>query len=141
MKNDAVKEIVLYVLASTGAVLVLLAAFVLSRENKTIHAGTVLQITGANTVITLGLFLTHKLEFRYAVLEFLLDLGFMTAVIVAAGTVFHWYPGMPVWVPLVIVLAVYLLFYVLDIVRVRRDIKEINTLLQKLKEKESDTAS
>jgi nitrate/nitrite transporter NarK len=139
MKNDNLKEIILYVLASTGAVLFFLAAFVMFRENNFIFAGTILQIIGANIVITLGLSLTHKIEFRYVVLEYLLDIGFMTAVIVLAGTIFKWYFSIPVWVPLVIVFAVYVLFYLLDIVRVRRDVKEINKLLQKLREKESNT--
>jgi uncharacterized membrane protein YoaK (UPF0700 family) len=77
-------------------------------------------------VITIGLFLTHKIELRYAILEFLLDIGFMMAVIVLSWTLFKWYSLIPVWVPLIIVLLVYILFYLLDVVRVHRDIKEIN---------------
>jgi hypothetical protein len=141
MKKDNLKVIILYVLASTGAVLFLLAVFVMFGENKPIYARTVFQITGVNIVITLGLFITNKIEFSYAILEFLLDIGFMTAVIVLARTIFKWYTIIPVWVSFIIVLAVYILFYLLDIIRVRRDIKEINKLLEKLKEKEAGTAS
>ena len=141
MKSDNVKRMILYVFASTGAVLFLLTVFIMFKHNKSINAGTVLEIIGANTVITTGLFLTHKIEFRYAVFEFLLDIGFMMAVIVLSGMLFGWYSQIPLWVPLVIVFIIYILFYLLDIVRVRRDIKEINTLLQKLKEKETKTAS
>jgi hypothetical protein len=141
MKNENLKVIILYVLASTGAVLFLLAAFVMFNGNKSISADTILQIIGANIVITFGLFLTNKIEFRYAILEFLLDIGFMLAVIVLAGTIFKWYFKIPLWLPPVIVVAVYILFYLLDIIRVRRDIKEINNLLQKLKDKDADTAS
>jgi nitrate/nitrite transporter NarK len=65
----------------------------------------------------------------------------MSAVIVISGILFKWYYHVPVWVPLIIVLMVYILFYLLDIIRVRRDIKEINKLLQKLKEKEDNTVS
>jgi hypothetical protein len=139
MKNENLKGIILYVLASTGAVLFLLTAFIMFNGGKSISAYTILQIIGANSVITIGLFLTHKVEFRYAVLEFLLDIGYMIAVIVLAGTIFKWYYSIPVWVTLVIILVVYLLFYLLDIVRVSRDIKEINKLLQKKKKKEANT--
>jgi Ca2+/Na+ antiporter len=141
MKNNNLKKIILYVFASTGAVLFLLAVFAISKGNKFIKAGTILEIIGANLVITIGLFLTHKIEFRFAIFEFLLDIGFMMTVIVLSGTLFHWYSTIPVWVPLVIVLAVYILFYLLDIVRVHRDIKEINKLLQELKEKENNPVS
>jgi len=141
MKSDNIKRIITYIFASTGAVLFLLTVFVMFKENKYINANTILEIIAANTVISTGLFFTHKIEFRYAIFEFLLDIGFMITVIVLSGIIFDWYSLIPVWVPLVIVLMVYILFYLLDIIRVRRDIKEINKMLQKLKEKETKTAS
>ena len=141
MKSDNIKRIITYIFASTGAVLFLLTVFVMFKENKYINANTILEIIAANTVISTGLFFTHKIEFRYAIFEFLLDIGFMVAVIVLSGIIFDWYSLIAVWVPLVIVLMVYILFYLLDIIRVRRDIKEINKMLQKLKEKETKTAS
>jgi hypothetical protein len=141
MKTDNIKRAILYIFTSTGAVLFLLAIFVMFKENKTISADTILEIIGANTVITIGLFFTYKIELRYPVLEFLLDIGFMIAVIVLSGTLFKWYSYIPVWVPVIMVVIVYILFYLLDIIRVRKDIKEINKLLQKLKEKETKTAS
>jgi len=141
MKSDNIKRIIIYVFASTGAVLFLLTVFVMFRENKYINASTILEIIGANIVISTGLSFTQKIEFRYAIFEFLLDIGFMITVIVLSGIIFGWYSTIQVWIPLVIVLMVYILFYLLDIIRVRRDIKEINKMLQKLKEKETKTAS
>jgi hypothetical protein len=141
MKTESLKKIILYTFASTGAVLFLLAVFAMFKEFKSINTDTILEIIGANIVISTGLFLTHRIECRYAIFEFLLDIGFMLAVIILSGILFDWYSRITVWVPLVIVLIVYILFYLLDIIRVRRDIKEINKLLQKLKEKEANTAS
>jgi len=141
MKIDNLKKFILYIFASTGAVLFLLTIFIMFKENKFISANTILQIIGVNTVIAVGLRLSQKIESRYAIFEFLLDIGFMSAIIIVSGMLFKWYYHVPVWVPLVIVLMVYILFYLLDIIRVRRDIKEINKLLQKLKEKEDKSAS
>jgi hypothetical protein len=139
MKNDNLRKIILYVLSSTGAVLFFLAVFVMFKKDNSIPSIAIFQITGANIVITLGLFMTNKIEFRYAILEFLLDIGFMMAVTISARRLFKWYTIIPVWVSFIIVLAVYILFYLLDIIRVNRDIKEINKLLQKLKEKEANS--
>ena len=141
MKTDSIKRIVLYVFTSTGAVVFLLAVFVMFQENKFITADTILEIIGANTVITIGLPLIHKIELRHPILEFLLDIGFMIAVIVLSRTLFNWYSYIPVWVLVIMVIVVYVLFYLLDIIRVRKDIKEINNLLQKLKEKKTKPAS
>ena len=141
MKNDNLKRIILYVFTSTGAVMFFLAVFLMFKENKSISADTILEIIGTNIVITIGLFLTYKIELRYPILEFLLDIGFMIAVIVLSGALFKWYSYIPIWVPVVIVIVVYILFYFLDIIRVRKDVKEINKLIQELKEKEEKTAS
>ena len=141
MKSDNLKKIVLYVFTSTGVVLFLLTAFIMFKGNKSINAVTVMEIIGANTVITIGLFLTHKIELRFAILEYLLDIIFMAAVIVVSGILFSWYSKISVWVPLIIVVMTYILFNLLDIVRVHKDIKDINKLLKKLGEKETNTAS
>jgi Ca2+/Na+ antiporter len=141
MKTDNIKRIILYVFTSTGAVLFLLAVFIMFKENKSISAGTILEIIGANTVITIGLFWTYKIELCHPILEFLLDIVFMIAVIVLSGILFKWYNYIPVWVPVIMVIVVYILFYLLDIIRIRKDVKEINKLLQKLKEKEAKTVS
>jgi len=141
MKSDDIKRIILYVFASTGAVLFLLAFFYLFKGNKSINAGTIFEIIGANIVITIGLFLTHKIEFRFAVFEYLLDIVFMITVILVSGLIFNWYPGIPVWVLILIVIVIYIIFNLLDIIRVRYDIKEMNKLLQKLKEKDINPAS
>jgi DNA integrity scanning protein DisA with diadenylate cyclase activity len=141
MKSDNLKRIILYVFASTGAVLFFLAFFYMFKENKIISAMTILQIICANLIITIGLFLTHKIEFRFAILEYMLDIVFMMAVIAASGILFNWYSRIPAWVPVIIVIVIYILFNLLDIVRVHKDIKEINKLLQELKEKEADTVS
>jgi len=141
MKSDNLKRMILYVFASAGAVLFLLAVFIMFKGDKSINAITVLEITGANIVITLGLFLTHKIQLRFAVLEYLLDIIFMTAVIVISGLLFNWYSQVSIWVPAVIVVMIYILFNLLDVVRVHKDIKEINELIQKIEEKETKTAS
>jgi len=141
MKNDNLKRIILYVFASTGAVLFLLAAFVMFKDNKSINVNTIMEIIGANIVITIGLFLTNKIELHFVILEYLLDIIFMTVVIVVTGILFKWYSLISVWVPPVIVVVTYIIFNLLDIVRVHKDINDINKLLKKLEEKEANTVS
>jgi len=135
MKNDDLKRVILYVFASAGAVLFLLAFFYMFMENKFISTVTIFEIIGANLVITIGLFLTNKIEFRFTIFEYLLDIVLMLVVIVLSGILFNWYSHVSVLVPVAIVILIYILFNLLDIVRVRKDIVEINKLLQKFKEK------
>ena len=141
MKSDNLKRIILYVFASTGAVLFLLAAFIMFKDNKSINVNTIMEIIGANIVITIGLFLTNKIELHFVIFEYLFDIIFMTAVIVVTGILFNWYSLISVWVPPVIVVVTYIIFNLLDIVRVHKDINDINKLLKKLEEKEANTVS
>jgi len=141
MKTENLKKMILYVFASAGAVLFLLAVFIMFKGNKSINVDTVLEIFGANIVITIGLSLTHKIQLRFAIFEYLLDIIFMTAVIVVSGIIFNWYSHVSIWVPAVIVVMIYILFNLLDVIRVRNDIKDINKLLEKLEKKEANTAS
>ena len=141
MKSDNLKRIILYVFASTGAVLFFLSAFIMYKNDKSINVNTIMEIIGANIVITIGLFLTHKIELRFVIFEYLLDIIFMTVVIVVTGILFKWYSLISVWVPPVIVVVTYIIFNLLDIVRVNKDIEDINKLLKKLEDKEANTAS
>ena len=141
MKNESLKKIILYVFASTGAVLFLLAIYRILINNNPIYGVNILQIIGANIVITIGLNLTEKIESRYAILEILIDIGFMIAVIVSFGVLFEWYNKVPIWFTVIMVIVIYISFYLLDVIRVRKDIEEINELLKKNKEKKTDTAS
>ena len=141
MKYDVIKKIIKYILASTGAVLFLLAIYKIFNNNNPIYSVNILQIVGANIVITIGLALTEKIESRYAILEVLLDITFMTVVIVVFGVLFKWYNYVPIWFTVIMVIVIYISFYLLDIIRVRKDIEEINELLKKNKEKKNDTAS
>jgi hypothetical protein len=102
MIKSKIKRIILYIFASTGAVLLLLAIFAMFDENTIIYAETIFQIFGANILITIGLSLTQKIESPHAILDFLLDIGFMITVIIIFGILFKWFSFIPVWIPIVI---------------------------------------
>jgi hypothetical protein len=126
-----IKKAILYVFASTGVVVFLLVIYNLLNGSETVDGVTILQIIGANIVITIGVLLLQKIECRYAIFEVLLDLGYMNAIIVLFGVFFDWFSYIPIWVTISIVVVIYILFYLLDILRIKKDIDEINKLLKR----------
>ena len=98
---------------------------------------TFIQVFAVNIIIHCGLFFTRKFESRYAVLEYLLDLSFIIIVLFIFGLIFKWYPDSP-WILAIIAVAVYVLGLFTDIVRVSKDISDINALLKKRKEKTAE---
>jgi hypothetical protein len=129
------KNLAINIIFCTGAALVILAVFFVIFDTDQILVSTVFQIFGANILINIGVFLLHKIEFRYVILEYLLDTGYITLVLVIFGFIFDWYSVTPVWVLVVMAIVIYLFVIIASIVNVRKKTKEINELLQKRKEK------
>jgi hypothetical protein len=138
---DKLKKTVSFIMFTTGASLVILAVFLKIIDDDVIYIRTVLEIFGANIVINSGIFLLHKFESRYIILEYLLDIGLIIIVLVVFGAIFNWYSAIPVWLLVVMAVVIYLFAIITDITKIRKDTREINELLQKRKEKKTDTAS
>ena len=138
---DALKKTVSNIMFTTGASLVILAVFLKIIDSDINYVRTVLEIFGANIVINFGIFLIHKFEIRYVILEYLLDISSIIIVLVVSGAIFNWYSAIPVWLLIVMAVVIYLFVIITSITKIRKDTKEINELLQKRKEKKTDTAS
>ena len=134
------KKLVMNIIFTTGSSLVILAVFFLVFDIETMLVPTVFQIFGANIVINCGLFLMwKKVEIRYVLLEYLLDVGYIIIVLVVFGMIFDWYSAISVWVLAVMAVIIYILAITISINKIRRDTREINELLQKRKEKKAST--
>ena len=139
---NKIKKVAVDSLMCTGAALVLLAVFIgIAIPGGTLLLNTVFEILMANIVINLGLVLTRRFESSYAALEFLLDVSYIIAVLVVSGVIFGWYSTVPVWYLAVMAVAIYAFAVLTSLVRTRKNIKEINELLRKRKEKQSASAS
>ena len=138
---DALKKTISNIMFTTGASLVILAVFLKIIGGDIIYIRTVLEIFGANIVVNFGIFLIHKFEIRFIILEYLLDISLIIIVLVVSGAIFNWYYAIPVWLLIVMAVVIYLFVIITSITKIRKDTKEINELLEKRKEKKTDTAS
>ena len=137
---NEIKRVISNIMFTTGAALVILAAFSIIFGKEFYYAPVVLQIFAANIVINLGLSLLWKLEIRYLILQYLLDISYIIAVLVVFGAIFGWYSAVPVWLLVVMAVVIYTFAVIITINKSRKDTNEINKLLQKRKEKQNDSA-
>jgi hypothetical protein len=135
------RKIIVNTMFTTGAAFVILAVFFVIFDLKFILVPTVFQIFTANIVINAGLFVISKFESRYAIVEYLLDISYIIAVLVAFGAIFNWYSAVPVWVLVVMAIVIYLFAIIISMNKLRKDTKKINELLRKRREKDAGTAS
>ena len=136
-----VKKTITNTMFTTGASLVILAAFSMLFGKEISYAPVVLQIFAANIVINLGLFFLWKFEIRYQLLQYLLDVGYIILVLVVFGAVFDWYSTVPVWFLVVAAAVIYAFAAIISASKFRKDTEEINELLQKRKEKIDSSVS
>ena len=136
-----VKKTITNTMFTTGASLVILAAFSALFGKEFNYAPVVLQIFAANIVINVGLFILWKFEIRYTILQYLLDVGYISAVLVVFGAIFNWYSEISVWLLVVMAAVIYALATIITLTKFRKDTNEINELLQKRKEKQGDSAT
>jgi len=133
------KKTIINTMFTTGAALVILAVFFVIFDLKSISVLTVFQVFGANIVINFGLFLIQrKFESRYVIIEYLLDISFIIVILIVSGAVFGWYSFIPIWILPLMAVLIYIFVIITSIAKIRKDTKEINRLLQKRKEKQTD---
>ena len=120
---------------STGAVLVILSIFFIFLNLNSMSIYIIFQIFGANIVINCGLSLLSKLESRYAIVEYLRDVSCIIIVLIVFGAVFGWYSLIPVWVLVIMAVAIYVFMVIISTVKTRNDTRKINNLLRKRREK------
>jgi hypothetical protein len=130
-KMNKIKNTIIYTMVTTGTSLVILTAFLIIIAKENIDNYTVLQIFAANIVINTGVVLMQKFESRYVILEYILDVSYIIAVLVIFGVVFNWYSSVPVWLLVVMAIAIYIFMLILTAFKIKKDTKKINELLQK----------
>lgn len=117
-------------LATTGLALILLAMVAMIYRGRFLCIETVFQVLGVSVLIHIGLMLLEKFESRYFFVEILAEVGMELLILIAAGFAFHWYESVPVWVLLLMGIAVYVIGCMIDMFRIKSDINVINDCLQ-----------
>lgn len=125
------KKMTVHILCSTGITLIVLALIGTMFGAKFLFISSVFQSFIANIIIHIGLLFTHKFESTYAALEYALDIGYTTGVVLVSGVVFKWYSSTPMWVLITMSVIVYFVGIILSTLRMQQDIHEINTLLKR----------
>ena len=129
------KKRIIHVLATTALSLIILSMIALMSDAKCLFISTVFEAFGANIVIHSGLLHIRRLEFKYAICGFLLDISYAVAVLIVFGAIFDWFASTPIWILVIMAVIVYGLSLFLNLFRMQQDVREINELLQRRDEK------
>jgi hypothetical protein len=128
------RKIFVNLMFTTGISIVGLTLYfaIIHKDRVLVH--TILELFGANILIHFGLFLRSKFEIRNLILEHIIDISFVLIVLIAFGVIFKWFATVPIWILIVSGILIYIITSILTISKIKRDMREINSLLEKIEE-------
>jgi hypothetical protein len=136
-----IKKIISLVMFVTGSALLILAVFAAIFNLNIPFVPVVFEIFAGNIVIILGLYFRWKIELPHIILEYLIDIIYISIVLILCGYIFDWFSDTPVWMLVAMAAAIYFLAMLIVGIQFKKDTDEMNELLQKRKDQENNTAS
>ena len=128
------KRTIINTMFTTGISIVGLALYFAITDIKIVMVYTILQLFGANVLIHLGLFFRSKFEIQNIFFEYLIEISYVLIVLMVFGFIFKWFAAIPVWILIISGIMIYIIAYVLTMSEVKKDMKEINELLDKIQD-------
>ncbi len=113
-------------LATTAITIILITMVGIATGDDSVKIASILPSIGANAVIHLGLLAIRHISLRHLLLEILIEFSFVEAVLLFTGQISGWFTTTSPWLTVVITAAVFAAACLIGIVRLRRDIEEIN---------------
>ncbi len=124
------------IFATTGLSLILLSIIATFYRAEFLFVKTVFQVLLLNVVVHLILLLMYKIEIKYLAAEAALEIILTVAVSLLFGAVFNWYTSTPLFVLVLMSMAIYVISIVLNILHMRQEANEINELIQIIKKEQ-----
>lgn len=124
------------IFATTGLSLILLSIIATFYSAEFLCVKTVFQVFLLNAVVHLIFLLMYKIEIKYLAAETALEIILTVAVALLFGAVFNWYTSTPLFVLVLMSMAIYVISIVLNILHMRQEANEINELIQIIKKEQ-----
>ncbi len=124
------------IFATTGLSLILLSIIAVFYSAEFLCVKTVFQVFLLNVVVHLIFLLMYKIEIKYLVAEAALEIILTVAVALLFGAVFNWYTSTPLFVLVLMSMAIYVISIVLNILHMKQEANEINELIQIIKKEQ-----
>ena len=119
------------VFATTGLSLILISIVALMYKAEFLCISTVFEVLGVNVFIHSGFFMVNKAEYKYWLTELMAGNFMVISVLVISGFLLNWFSYVPIWVLVIMGIAVYFLSSFLNLFRMQHEAEEINDLLRK----------
>ncbi|MBU5425985.1 DUF3021 family protein [Tissierella pigra] len=124
------RKIITNIFAATGLTLIILAVIASLYGGEFLFISSVYQALAVNLIIALGLNIIQNIESKYFIIEVFRDVTFTLCILIFAGYLFNWYSSTPILVVIIMGLVIYVISYLINIIKINDDIAFINNRLK-----------
>ncbi len=133
-----IKQLIANTLATTALSILLLCIVALIKNATSMGIAVPFEILLVNFLAHIGCILFDKIDMKYRVFNYLIMLVFLLGILVGFCFLFNWFEANETWIVCVIGLIVFLIAFVVDLIKIKHDANEINSYLTELRNKHNE---
>ncbi|MBD5100722.1 MAG: hypothetical protein HDT29_05620 [Clostridiales bacterium] len=133
-----IKQLIVNTLATTTMSIVLTSLVSLIAGGKYMGFTVPLEILLANFLVHIGFILINKIDMKYNILNYIVMLIYSLGIVIGFCFLFNWCEIGELWIICLIVIIVFIVAFVIDLIKIKQDADEINASLNEIRKRKDN---
>ncbi len=133
-----IKQLIINTFATTTMSIVLTSVVSLIAGGKYMGFFVPLEILLANFLAHIGFVLLNKIDMKYKIFNYFAMLIFSLGIVIGFCFLFNWCEVDELWIICLIVIIVFIVAFVIDLIKIKQDADEINASLNEIRKRKDN---
>lgn len=133
-----IKQLVINTFATTTMSIVLTSVISLIAGGTYMGFTVPLEILLANFLAHIGFVLLNKIDMKYKIFNYFAMLVFSLGIVIGFCFLFNWCEVDELWIICLIVIIVFIVAFVIDLIKIKQDADEINASLNEIRKRKDN---
>ncbi len=133
-----IKQLTINTFATTALSIVLTSVASLIAGGTYMGFTVPLEILLANFLAHIGFILLNKIDMKYKIFNYISMLAFSLGIVIGFCFLFNWCKVDELWIICLIVIIVFIVAFVIDLIKIKQDADEINASLNEIRKRKDN---
>ncbi len=133
-----IKQLTINTFATTALSIVLTSVASLIACGTYMGFAVPLEILLANFLAHIGFILLNKIDMKYKIFNYISMLAFSLGIVIGFCFLFNWCKVDELWIICLIVIIVFIVAFVIDLIKIKQDADEINASLNEIRKRKDN---
>ncbi len=133
-----IKQLTINTFATTALSIVLTSVASLIAGGTNMGFAVPLEILLANFLAHIGFILLNKIDMKYKIFNYISMLAFSLGIVIGFCFLFNWCKVDELWIICLIVIIVFIVAFVIDLIKIKQDADEINASLNEIRKRKDN---